>query len=87
MMPRYRLVLIIKKFKEFSDVNVTIEFGAHPEPRPQDVIWVVKNADKTDEVNSSKHYYYYYSLLAPLRSAFSRKQNLKKCETKIRKKL
>ena len=34
-----------------SDVNITIEFGAHPQPKPQDVIWVIKDY-KTIEVRN-----------------------------------
>ena len=33
-----------------KDINITLEFGAHPKPRPQDVVWVFKNDIKTIEV-------------------------------------
>ena len=35
-----------------KDINITLEFGAHPKPRPQDVVWVFKNDIKTIEVRS-----------------------------------
>ena len=31
-------------------MNVTIEFGAHPKPSPQNVVWTITNAVKTIEV-------------------------------------
>ena len=34
------------------DINITLEFGAHPKPRPQDVVWVFKNDIKTIEVRN-----------------------------------
>ena len=35
-----------------KDINITLEFGAHPKPRPQDVVWVFKNDIKTIEVKN-----------------------------------
>jgi hypothetical protein len=37
------------------DINITLEFGAHPKPRPQDVVWVIKNDIKTIEVRNFRN--------------------------------
>jgi len=37
------------------DINITLEFGAHPKPRPQDVVWVFKNDIKTIEVPTEEN--------------------------------
>ena len=33
-----------------TDVNITIRFGAHPQPQPENVVWVIINNGRTIEV-------------------------------------